>query len=176
MSIVVDTNTMGYVFSPQEGEDDDFGPVRKWLFKGKGRLVIGGSGYMGELRRVPSSLRVISELNKRRKVIRVENDDVDELERAVRHIVPPDCDDPHIIALIGVSRCPLVCTQDKRASSYLKNESLYPWKCFAPKIYSSRQNAEALLTDENARKAVYTDLSHCPDYRKFIKGCISKTE
>ena len=171
MCIVVDANVMGYVFSPS-GDEDDFGPVREWIFKRKGRLVIGGSGYMEELKRVPSSAKAISELNKCRKVVKVENGPVDELEAAVRRIVPADCDDPHIIALIGVSRCPLVCTQDKRAFRYLRDRSLYPWDNFSPKIYSHRQNAAVLLTEENASKKVFTDSSCCSKFQSFIKQCV----
>lgn len=100
MSIVIDANTLSLVFCPTP--NDDFGPIKEWVVQGAGRIVVGGTKYKEELRRVSQALRFVNELNKIGKVLIVSDHDVDRLEEGIKKIVSPKCDDPHLIALIGV--------------------------------------------------------------------------
>lgn len=167
MSIVVDANVLGIVFSKEPGVD--YAPVKKWIWERKGRVVIGGTKYRNELKNVHKAVAVINELGKARKVISVNDDDVNRLEQAIRNIVPPRCDDPHLIALIGVSRCPLICSDDSRADEFLTDGALYPWSSFHPKIYRKASHAASLLTDANASAKCFEDASHNPHFEQFIQ-------
>lgn len=62
MSIVIDANTLSLVFCPTP--NDDFGPIKEWVVQGAGRIVVGGTKYKEELRRVSQALRFVNELNK----------------------------------------------------------------------------------------------------------------
>lgn len=170
MSIVIDANTLSLVFCPTP--NSDFFPIKEWILHGAGKIVIGGTKYKQELCQVSQALKVVSELNKVGKVLVVSNRDVDRLEKGIKKIVSPKCDDPHLIALIGVSRCPLICSGDKRADEFLSNCDLYPWKSFRPKIYRAKRHAKELLTNENASAKCFCDSSHNPNFEKFLESCM----
>lgn len=169
MCIVIDANVLSLVFCPEP--NDDYRPIKEWIMEGPAMIVVGGTKYELELRRVSQALKLVSELNKIGKVLVVNKNDVDRLERGIEKIVPSTCDDPHLIALIGVSRCPLVCSKDKRADEFLSDHSLYPWKSFRPKIYRGKQHASELLTKANAAAKCFRDSSHNSNFEKFLDGC-----
>lgn len=174
MSIVIDSNTLSLVFCPTP--NDDFGPIKEWVVQGAGRIVVGGTKYKEELRRVSQALRFVNELNKIGKVLIVSDHDVDRLEEGIKKIVSPKCDDPHLIALIGVSRCPLICSRDKRADEFLSDCNLYPWKTFRPKIYKGKRHADKLLINENANAKCFCDSSHNPNFEKFLENCFKNLQ
>jgi hypothetical protein len=68
-----------------------------------------------------------------------------ELEKLVNH---KNFDDPHIIAIIIVSGCQIICSTDDRAYPFFKMKELYPKNFTRPKIYSGLNNKD-LLCDEN---------------------------
>ena len=51
-------------------------------------------------------------------------------------------DDEHLVALVSVSKCRVVCTDDQRAYPYLKRGDLYPPGVKRPKIYRTARNAD----------------------------------
>jgi len=52
-------------------------------------------------------------------------------------VIEPDFDDPHIVALLNVSGCKRVCTNEKRALPFLEFEDLYRDR-IPPVIYTKR--------------------------------------
>ena len=51
--------------------------------------------------------------------------------------------DKHIVAIINISGCRLVCTKDAASMPYLKNRDFYS-KSKVPKIYSGLRNKDLL--------------------------------
>ncbi len=59
-----------------------------------------------------------------------------------------DFNDEHIIAIVIVSGCMLICTKDEKAFRFIKDPSFYPKHCKRPKIYLTKRNKN-LLADCN---------------------------
>lgn len=144
MCIVIDINTLHLVFT---GAETDFTPVRDWIIHDKGKVVIGGSKFSAELLRAGKYLKIFGELKKRRKLVSIDNEKVNLKEEEIKHNVPAKCNDAHIIAIISVSGCKLVCSVDSSSYPFLKQRNLYPTGG-VPKIYSRKGNSD-LLNDQN---------------------------
>jgi hypothetical protein len=149
MCIVIDMNTLASVFNPSSSDHAQFQPVLEWIQEGRGKIVYGGSHYKEELNRSGRYRRVIIELKSKRKVAEIEQLAVDERERQLgEKILEKDCDDRHIIAILCVSGCKLVCSNDKRSYRFIKDKSNYEGKRRVPSIYCKRRN-KTLLSDLN---------------------------
>ena len=73
---------------------------------------------------------------------------VDERELEIRTMEPStDFDDPHLVAIVCVSRCKVVCTLDARADQYLLEPRFYAGYG-KPKIYRQKSHKH-LLCDAN---------------------------
>lgn len=146
MCIVVDTNCLGRVLNRKSAEHDEFKPVLDWILDGKGTFVIGGSTYLGE---AIGYLKIFAELAKVNKIVDINKQQVDDQEAwAAAQIQHPDFDDPHLVALLRVSGCKLICSLDARAYPYLKHELFFSPAARRPRIYNQRGNAD-LLSDAN---------------------------
>ncbi len=150
MCIVIDTNTFASVFDKSSKHHDEFKPVLDWIVYGKGKIVYGGKKYKQELRQARKYLSLFLELDKAKKIVTVGDDRVDEQQRDVQAVVEHrDFDDPHLIAIIIVSGCRLICSSDSRAYPFFKDGKLYPKHAQRPKIYSGHSSNIDLLCDEN---------------------------
>ncbi len=149
MCIVIDINALPCVFSEDSECHDEFEPVERWILKGKGKIIIGGKKYMDELRKMPDYLSFLKELEKIGKVVPLEDDEVDSYEEKIKLIVNDSrFDDPHILAIIAISKCKVLCSNDKKSFDYIQKQEFYPKGVKKPRIYSKR-NCEDLLVDEN---------------------------
>jgi predicted nucleic acid-binding protein len=152
MCIVIDTNTWAEIFDASSTNHADFKPVKDWIIEGKGKVVYGGNTYIAE---IPSRFRkLLKILNSAGKTVSIPNEPVNAQEEIAKNkISHPDFDDPHIVALIIVSKCRLISTNEKRAIPYFKDEErlLYPKKILRPKIYHCADNKD-LLIDKNIAK------------------------
>lgn len=147
MCIIVDTCVFACVFNAGAARHEDFHPVHDWIYHGRGRLVYGGTKYKREL--PPKYYGTLIELDKMRRTIPLDDGEVDKWQdQVVKAVNARRFDDPHLVAIVIVSRSRLVCTDDTRAMKYLHMKKLYPDKMKAPKIYSRKSNAD-LLVDEN---------------------------
>jgi hypothetical protein len=136
MCIVIDTNTFASVFNPESQRHDEFKPVLDWIIYGKGKIVYGGSKYKTELKKARRYFGLFSELRKCRKVIEVDQEAVDRIQWEIEtKITHADFDDPHLVAIISVSGCRLICSDDETSHPFLKTKSLYPKNVRCPKIY-----------------------------------------
>lgn len=144
MCILCDINILHCVFSNCE---NDFSPVRKWIFEGRGKLVYGGTSYLNELKRVSKYNGLLKELKNKNRVVVVNEEEVNRVERIVKRQVDITCNDPHLIAILAVSGCKLVCSNDKSSYRFLKESKFYPYGN-RPKIYSKKGNCN-LLIDSN---------------------------
>ncbi len=141
MCIVVDINTLAPVFNEMCVRHEEFCPVKNWIDKGRGFLVFGGTRYKEELRRTYRYLRLVRQMKDSGQAVAIRDDLVDAAEVEVIEVTKgTDCDDQHIIALLGVSRCPLFCSNDSRSYKYIGDKSLYPKGMARVRIYSSKKN------------------------------------
>ena len=75
MCIVIDANVMSNVFDTNSKNHADFKSVHEWIYKGKGKVVYGGTKYIDE---IPQRFRgIFINLRKARKAILIPEIDVD---------------------------------------------------------------------------------------------------
>jgi hypothetical protein len=143
MCLVIDACCLAKVFDGNNHEHSDFVPVLNWITIGKGRMIYGGTKYKTELAQASRFLRMVVNLERAGKTIRVPDDAVDEIASALKaKVTDPEFDDEHLVALVIVSRCLVVCTIDHIAMRYLKRKDMYSgYSVKKPRIYSSQRNA-----------------------------------
>lgn len=148
MCIIIDTNTFASVFLHNSSDHADFKLVYEWIKNGKGKMVYGGSTYKKELSKT-KYIHIFTEFSKQRKTIKIDDREVDTREEIVKSLeTDADFDDAHIVAIVGVSNCRLICTKDSRAHVFIKKRKLYPKKVSIPRIYSNPKHKH-LLCDSN---------------------------
>ena len=154
MCIVVDINTLAPVFNNKCDQHENFRPVKEWIERGRGFLVFGGTRYKKELKKAFHYLRLIRQMKESGKAIAIHDDLVDVAENNVIKMTNgTDCDDQHIIALLGTSRCPLFCSNDSRSYKYITDKSLFPKSMAKVRIYSSKAN-HTLLKKRMSRRTL----------------------
>lgn len=167
MCIIIDANALGDVFNSNSQLHDEFKAVRDWILNGKGKVVYGGSKYRNELRRT-KYFKLIGQLKRARKAVVVDKEKVNaEQARIEALLTHPDFDDPHLIAIVCVSRCKLICSKDKRAYRFLKDKQFYPKGHDRPKIYSQKSNSD-LLTDVNIADICLPSRKTSKEQRRLI--------
>ncbi|MGA7235229.1 MAG: hypothetical protein WBY44_06105 [Bryobacteraceae bacterium] len=128
---------IGKVFNPRNAEHERFKPIAIWVTTGSGSVVYGGTKYLRELSK-GKYLNLFTELARVRRAVKVDTKSVDDRAMELKIRVPDEeFDDEHIVALIGLSKCCLVCTDDLRSLPYLKRKDLYPRGVKPPYIYRS---------------------------------------
>ena len=141
MCLVIDTSTIAMVFDPTNKRHSDFRPVFQWL-NSSGRVIFGGHKYVAELAKMQRYVRIVNELARAGKVVKLDNTEVDRIAAELKVKVPdPNFDDEHIIAIVIVSRCKLICSDDQRAYPYFRRKDLYPKGLRRPRIYRHHMHA-----------------------------------
>ena len=141
MTIVVDINVLPCVFNSSNQKHAEFCCVADWIYSGDGFLVFGGTGYKKELSRMPRYLKLVRGLKDAGHAVAIADAAVDAQESIVADATEgTTCDDPHIIALLGVSRCPLLCSEDGRSFDFIKDRSLYPKGASRVRVYTGKRN------------------------------------
>ena len=146
MCIVIDIQCLSKVFNYSDNDHKEFEPVLNWIKTGKGKIVYGGTKYLDELAKTGKYLKILTLMKNYNKTITIENSLVDKRQEEIEAVVSPKCDDPHIIAIVDVSGCKLLCSDDSRSFEFVKDKSLYEINK-PPGIYSSKKN-KSLLTDK----------------------------
>ncbi len=143
MCLVIDPGCIPKVFDPMNREHTRFIPVWKWINNGKGRMIYGGTKYLKELSHLSKYLPLIVELSRRGRLTIVSHRKVDQIGAEIEQKVNnPDLDDEHLIAIVIVSRCMVICTDDLRAIPYIKRKDLYSdYHVKRPKIYCKPQHS-----------------------------------
>lgn len=149
MCLVLDTNVFGAFFDPESEKHNEFIPALEWVVRGKGKIVFGGSKYKNEMKETNKYIRFFASLERAGKLVRISDSEVDRKQDEVKKMEPKkDFDDPHLVAIVLVSQCRIICTNDKRALPYLKRTDFYKGKVKKPKVYQSKRNS-SLLADCN---------------------------
>lgn len=74
MCVIIDTNCLASVFECKSENHPQFAPVLEWIIFGKGKLIYGGSKYIGELSKTRKYLKIINLLKNKGKAICVEKE------------------------------------------------------------------------------------------------------
>lgn len=142
MCIVIDINTLAPVFQ----KDKEFKPVFDWIYDGKGKVVYGGSKYLDELPyKYRSIFKSLKDINKAHYI---DDNEVDKKMAVVtKTIVNKQFNDQHIVALLIVSQCKLICSNDEESYPFLQHSSFFTKKT-KPKIYKGLRSKK-ILSDIN---------------------------
>lgn len=145
MAIVVDVNVFPSVFDSQNEDHAEFLPVKDWIERREGFLVYGGTTFKEELLQSYHRVKLVRLLRDAGRAVEISQATVDALEVEIKEkTAGTDCDDPHVIALLAASRCPLLCSRDKRSFDYVKDKRLYPKACPKVRIYTGIRNIKLL--------------------------------
>lgn len=145
MCIIIDTNVLARVFDVFNVDHYEFSPVYNWIIKGKGKVVFGGTKYTKEIGKY---LNLFVELKKIRKAIYVDSVLVDQKEEEIKKsIEKKDFDDQHLVSLLMVSKCQLICSLDRRAYPFFRHSNYFSPAKTKPRIYSGAKNKK-LLTNK----------------------------
>ena len=147
MCIVIDTNTLTCVFVRSSAKHNEFKPVLDWIEFGRGQIVFGGTKYLQEIKGRYHGLFV--ELRRAKKAITVSSDRVDlETDKVGLLVQDSNFNDQHMVALLIVSGCKLICSDDKEAYPFFTHKKFFNRSRDKPKIYRGASN-EKLLIDKN---------------------------
>lgn len=149
MAIIVDTNCFARVFNRKCKEHTEFAPVLDWIVNGNGFLVYGGSKYLEELKKSHTYMKFFRLLKELNKAFEFEKELIDNLmvEYDTKY-GNKDFDDPHLPAIVLVSRCRIICSDDKRSIPYVTSPCMYPKKFKTPSYYTGLKDS-TLLVDRN---------------------------
>jgi hypothetical protein len=149
MCLIIDTCCLALVFDGKSKKHSKFIPVLKWI-NDTGRMIYGGTKYNTELGKAAKFLPYVTELARKRRVVQIPTSKVDAIAAALKlQITDPDFDDEHLVALVILSRCRVVCTDDNIAISYLKRSDLFPHGVSRPKIYRGHKSHDKLCCDQH---------------------------
>jgi predicted nucleic acid-binding protein len=151
MCIIIDTNVFADVFTKESANHINFEPVFIWVSEGLGKIVYGGTKYKKELLQAKKYVKIFRLFSDARRVVHIPDDLVDIKEKELRLKIPEKelndkFNDPHIVAIVIVSKCKIVCTLDIGLSEFLKISD-YPADVDMPLIYSNKSNRDMLNHD-----------------------------
>jgi hypothetical protein len=143
MCIIIDTVCFSKVFDPTNAEHDRFQPVFSWVMDGDGSIIYGGTKYRSEIsERIKKFGRLLVDLERKRRLIKLDDSLVDAEVVRLKKLEPDEeFNDPHIVAMVVVSKCCVVCTDDTRSLPYLTNRKLYPRGTKPPNVYHTQVHA-----------------------------------
>lgn len=154
MAILIDVNTVSKVFNVSDAEHHKFKPVRDWIIERKGKMIYGGETYIKEIKLLKKYNNLLTQLKTARKVILFDGVLVDSKEKQIKSVLKSRgisktdvrYNDSHIVAILAVTKCRMLCTADKRSHLFIKDASFYDKSTDRPKIYSNQRHSP-LLTD-----------------------------
>ena len=142
MCLIIDTCAFHAVFNETDKNHFNFVAIVDWLENRRGKIVIGGSKYRKEIE-TKKVTRLLRNFDQAGRLVKVNDAKVDQIAADLKKRVPEkEFDDEHLVAIISVSRCIVICTNEKRAIPYLKRRDLYPNGVSRPKIYRTMRNAD----------------------------------
>lgn len=150
MCAVIDACCLAKVFDPQNREHDRYEPLWQWISSGRGRMIYGGTKYLLQLSRVRRVVRIVNELQRKGRVKIVSQSEVDAVAEKTRQKVDDHSfDDEHLVGIVIVSRCHVICTDDESAMPFLKRTDLYSdYGMKHPSIYN-RSSHDHMCCDSN---------------------------
>jgi hypothetical protein len=124
MCIVVDADTLPSLFNCDSSMYGEIEPVLHWIEDKGGKFVYGGTTYRRQLNEIPRCHGILNEYERKGKVVIIDkkNDScVDVIEQMlVERIIGRIFDDHHVVSIIIVSGCRLICSFDKGLSRLVR--------------------------------------------------------
>ncbi len=169
MCVIIDTVCFPKVFDPTNAQHERFQPVFAWVMDGGGSIVFGGTKYRTEIcERIRRFGRLLVDLERKNRLVRLNDSRVDATEAKLKELEPcKEFNDAHIVAMVIVSKCCVVCTDDIESLPYLADRRFYPRGTKPPHVYHAKDHAglccgKYMADICRARPAV----SHGPNKRK----------
>ena len=149
MCVIVDMCCIPHVFDKRSKSHSDFSPLLAWIDGDSGRLLIGGTKYKKELRTMVKYFGVFLNYEKQHKLVRLDDAAVDLFAKiAKRGERSQRFNDEHIVAMVAVSGCKVVCTNDKEAMPFIRKKDLYKQSPYGPpKIYNKSSHKHLCCKD-----------------------------
>jgi hypothetical protein len=140
MCIVIDTNRIPSVLNPSASDYREFEPIWNWINAHNTMIVYGGKKYKTELSKMKRYYGIFEELKKSGQAREVDDQMVDKVEaEIIRKTSHHSFNDHAIIAIVIVSRCRWICSNDTTSSYFFKLKSLYPKGFQRPSIYTGHK-------------------------------------
>lgn len=147
--IILDTNCFSHVFNCSDKRHSEFKPIFDWLILKTGYLVYGGTKYRQELSASVKYLKIFKLLHRYNKAITYSDAAVDlEMHRIIELTNDTGFNDPHLAAIVIITKCKVICTGDTACIPFLKKKLLYEGKVEPPKFYVNQRSIK-VLTREN---------------------------
>jgi hypothetical protein len=143
--IVLDVNAFPSVFDKDSSDNNEFFYVLRWVTNQEHAcFVYGGTKYKNELRKMEKYFKIMTELKKAGKFIEISAQLIDADAIRLKSIcLDAAFNDEHIVAILNISGCKLVCTKDIEAMPYIKRKDFYSDQKI-PQIYTSARNKDLL--------------------------------
>ncbi|MCJ7720319.1 MAG: hypothetical protein MUO36_02505 [Candidatus Hadarchaeum sp.] len=182
MGIVIDADCFHALFNERNKLHSKFKPVRSLIEEGRLVMVYGGAMYLKQMEdaRVTDAVANWWRIGRAKRVC---HKSVDENERGLINSIgyhrtkKGKFNDHHLIAIVIVSKCRLVCTKERDNNDHLTRRQHYPRGCHVPFLFTNRTNPRLL-----SRKGVMVDPQNtcqCDFYRsgrcKLEEGSSIKT-
>jgi len=153
MCMLIDANLIPVVFSSRNSRHAEYKCLLEWFLYGKPKIVIGGYFFTKEIAiSLKSYLPLFTEFSKLNKVHKIDDAAIQQLTEEINSSENnPDFDDPHLLALLVLSKAKLYCSEDERSYRFVKDKKFYPDGCNPPKILTFAHHSSCLdlLSDEN---------------------------
>ncbi|MDR2803641.1 MAG: hypothetical protein LBB22_05065 [Treponema sp.] len=143
--IVLDTNSFSSVFDSDCSDNCEFRFVLQWVLnQNHACFVFGGSKYKSEIKKIIKYLKLISELQKAGKFVEINCEMIDDYAKELKGICTDKVfNDEHLVSILNISGCKLLCTKDIEAMPYIKRKDFY-FDQKIPRIYSGARNRDLL--------------------------------
>jgi|LQAB01.1.fsa_nt_gi predicted nucleic acid-binding protein len=145
--IVIDTNTFSSISNETANDYAEFKPIIHWVKTAGGAcFVYGGTKYKAELIKVRSMLALFDQFKKANKVVTINSDLIDAYEAKLEGINQQAAfNDKHLVSVIEISNCRLLCTKDEEAMPFIKDAQFYETSS-PPKLYTGERNRDLLVS------------------------------
>lgn len=145
MCIVIDVNRIPSVFNPHASDHHEFRPILDWIDSHNTKIVYGGRRYKTELLKLPRYFTILLEMKKAGQVYEADDEGVDAVQKEIsRKIHHRNFNDQAIVAIVIVTRCRLICSNDRSSFPFLTLRALYPKDIKRPKIYTGLRSINLL--------------------------------
>jgi hypothetical protein len=156
MCVVVDADTFTYFSNPHSSRHGEFQPIIKWVRDSNCKYVYGGTTYTNQLNKHKDFRDFLKTMWQAGKTVDIGRQKVDQTERVIRQtITGPGYNDHHIVAIVLISRCKVVCSLDSGLKNLIDEcysssgrttimRQLGIRKPRKPNIYSGRGSASTL--------------------------------
>lgn len=145
MCIVIDVNRLPSVLSTKSQDHVEYVPILDWIRRRRTKIVYGGTEYTRQLKEMKRYFRILQEMSRAGQVKVLDKDTVDLIQAEIdQRTTSENSNDPFIVAIIIVSKCKLLCSNDTASFSFIRNRSLYPNGIKPPKIYRDQRDRQLL--------------------------------